>query len=123
MSIEEEQLVLPTRPPNRSADRITEILIIKATLGIAVQFVRLADGIPPRTARYHVSRAVQLIRAALGDSTDLQAAGAAILGLVIRHQHLYFGDGFDVHLQKNSVVAGIHCRNAVHHDVVVAAAS
>ena len=123
VAVEEEQLVVAARPADRAADRIPEILFAQHRLRIAVQDVGPAVGVPVRVPEHAVDRAAEPVGAALGHGRDLQAARAAVFRLVARGEDLHFRDRLDVHLQQDPVVAGIHRRDAVHHDVVLAASA
>ena len=123
VAVEEEQLVVAARLADRAADRIPEILFAQHRLGIAVEDVGPAVGVPVRVPEHAVDRATEPVGAALGHGRDLQAARASVFGLVARGEDLHFRDRLDVHLQQDPVVAGIHRRDAVHHDVVLAAAA
>ena len=70
-----------------------------------------------------VAGTAEPVGAALGDRRDLQAARPAELGLIALREDLDFGDRLDVHVQHLAVVAGVHRRDAVHHDVVLAGAA
>ena len=122
VTVEEEQLVVAARPADRAADRVAQILFVQLRLRVAVEERGAADRIPLRAAKDVVRRSPEAVRAALGDGADLDAARAAVLRLVVRDEHLDFRDRLDVHLEEDTVVAGVHRGHSVHHDVVVAAA-
>ena len=62
------------------------------------------------------------VGAALGHGRDLQPARSSVFRLVSGGEHFHFRDRLDVHLEHLPVVAGVHRRDTVHHDVVLPAA-
>ncbi len=122
LGVEEEQLVVAARLPDRTADRETPVPLPQRRLRIAVEDVGPAVGVPVRVAFDVVERAAILIGAALGDRGHLQAARPPVLGLITRREYLDLGDRLDVDGDHQTVAARLHRRHAVHHEVVGAAA-
>ena len=123
VTVEEEQLVVAARLADRPADRVAEILFLQHGLGVAVEHVRPAVGVPVGVAEDAVDRPAEPVRAALGHGGDLQSAGSPVFGLVARREDFDLRDRLHVHLEQDPVVARVHRRDAVHHDVVGAAAA
>ena len=123
MAVEEEQFVLAPGLADRAADRVAEIFFVQHRLGVAVERVRLAVGVPVGFAHHVVERSAEAVGAALGDGGDLQSARSSVFSLVARRKNFDFCDRLDVHLQQHGIAAGVHRRDAVHHDVVRAAAA
>src|SRR5690349_6254600 len=119
MRVEEEQLVRAAGPPDRTTDGVAPVSLHRTSLGNAVFLVGPGVRIPFRVSFDVVYRAVELVRAALGNGGDLHTAGAAIFGLIALGQDLDLGDRVHVRLQHLAVVAGVHDGHAVHHHVVV----
>ena len=116
--VEEEQFVLPAGFADRAANRIAAVVLVREGLGDAVADVRPRVGIPPRVALDVVHRSAELVRSALGHGGDLQPARPAVLRLIAGGEHLDLGDCVHVGLQHLAVVARVHDRHAVHHEVV-----
>jgi hypothetical protein len=119
VTVEEEQLVVPARLADRAADRVAPVVLVVDWFGIAVPLVDPSVGVPAAVALDVVERSAEAVGAALGDRSDLQTGRPAVLGLVALGEDLHFADGLDVHRQHGAVVAGIHGRDAVHHQVVL----
>src|SRR6185436_18833484 len=113
------QLVVAARLADGAADRVAQNLGTGLRLRIAVLLVDPAVLVPIRVGLDVVAGASEPVRSALGHGGDLQAARAAVLGLVALRQNLDLADRVDVHVQHLAVVAGVHRRDAVHHDVVL----
>ena len=115
--IEEKELVVAPRLPDRAADRVAPILLLRDGLRGAVEHVRPAVGVPGGIALHVVDRAAEPVRPALGHRHDLQAAVPPVFGLVARHEELDLGDRLRVHLQHHRVAARVERRDAVHRDI------
>src|SRR5690606_3657676 len=122
-AVEEEQLVVATGTAHRAADRVAPRAVLAHGLRFAVLLARPRVAVPVRVVLDVVDRPVEAVGAALGHGRDLQARRPAVLGLVALRQHLDLGNRLDVHLQHLAVVARVHGRDAVHHDVVLARAA
>ena len=66
---------------------------------------------------------MERVGAALGHGGDLQSARSAVLRLVALREDFHLTDRLDVQVDHLAVVAGVHGRDAVHHDVVLADAA
>jgi hypothetical protein len=80
--VEEEELVVPARLSDRAADRVADLLLLENRFRIAVEDVRLAVRVPVRVAPDVVKGTAEMIRAALADRGDLQAARAPVFRLI-----------------------------------------
>ena len=114
---------MSARLPDWTADRESEVLFLQRRFGIAIDLVRLAVRVPLRIARDVVHRSAEAVRAALGDRGDLHTARAPELSLVTGRENLHLGDRLHVHLEQRTIAARVHRRDAVHHDVGIAAAA
>ena len=123
MRVEEEQVVGPARLADRPAEGIAVGLLRGLRRGIAVLLTHPARGVPVRIREGRVGRAPELVRAALGHRRDLQAARPAEFGLIALRQDLHLANRLDVQVQHLAVVAGVHGRDPVHHDVVLTGAA
>ena len=70
-----------------------------------------------------VERSLEAVRAAAGHGVHLQAARAAVLGLIRRRRDADFLNRFDADARGRTIDAGIHRRRAVDHEVAVTAAA
>ena len=123
LTVEEEQLVSAAWFADRPAHRETPVFFPQHRLRVAVEIIRLAVGVPVGTPLDVVHRSAESVGAALGHRRDVHAARPPVLRLVARREHLDLRDRLHVHLQQRTIAAGVHRRNAVHHDVGIAAAA
>ena len=119
---EEEQLVLAAWLAHRTAHREAPVALLQRRLRIVVEEVGLGVRVPVRVALDVVDRSAEAIGAAAGDGRHLQAARPAELGLVARREHLHLRNRLGVDRDHQSVAARFHRADAVHHEVVRAAA-
>ena len=119
MRVEEEQLVGLSGPSDRPADRVAVGLLRRLELGVAVVRTHPGIRVPVGIRRQSVGGPAKLIRPALRDGGDLQPARSPVFGLVALREDLHLANRLDVEAQHLSVVAGVHRRDAVHHDVVL----
>ena len=127
---EEEQLVLEHADRDRPAEGVAVLLVVErrragVLRGDAAAVARPGVGLQRLVAIEERGVAGEAAAAALGDEADLAAAGAAVLGHVVRGQHLDFLDGVDVlHADDRAGRAGADGDRAVDvDDVLVGAAA
>ena len=96
-----------------------------ADFGFGSPFFWLTQAVrvPVRVGLDVVDRSAEPVGAALGDGRDLQSARPAEFRLIALREDLDLADRLDVHVEHLAVVAGVHGRDAVHHDVVLAGAA
>ena len=125
--VEEEQLVLPARLPDRTADRVPAVVLL-ADRRSGVTVPHVGPGLPvlpvPLVVAIDVvDAATKLVRAALADGRNLNTGRTAVFRLVVRREDLHFGDRLRVHLEQLPVAAGVHRQHAVHRVCVLAVAA
>ena len=123
LAVEEEQLVLAAGFTEGTTHREAPVFFPQHRLRIAVEIVRLAVRVPVRAPLDVVHRSAESVGAALRDRRDVHAARPPVLGLIAGREHLDLRDRLHVHLQQRPIAAGVHRRDAVHHDVGIAAAA
>ena len=123
VGVEEEQLVVPARLAYGTTDRVPVDVALVGRLRVAVLRVDPAVLVPVRVDLDVVGRSAETVRAGLRDGRDLEAARPSVFRLIPLREHLDLGDRLDVHVEHLAVVAGVHRRDAVHHDVVLADAA
>ncbi len=121
--IVEEQFVVATGLADRAAHRVAVDVALVDRFGVAVLLVHPAVLVPVGVDLVVVGRSAEAIRAGLRDGRDLNTARPSVLRLVALRQHLDLGDRLDVHVEHRAVVARVHGRDAVHHDVVLSDAA
>src|SRR5205807_10601054 len=89
---EEEQLVLRVdfRYENRSADRVSGVVVPEKLTGQAFGIVQPAIGVEAVVAVIPIAAAVKLVCAALCDHRDLRSGIAAVFGLIDSRENLEF---------------------------------
>ena len=125
VGVEEEQLVVAAGLADRAADHVAPVARLVHGPGLAVQPRLPGVRVPVRVPLVIVELSAEAVRAAARDRRDLQAARAAVLGLIPGGEQLDLGDrGLrEVQTAHDAVVAGVDGGNAVDHDVVLTAAA
>ena len=111
LGVEEEQLVAAARLADGTADRIPPVALPRGRSsdrrsGCSSWLLAFQSELRSTSYSEPRNRLVPLFVTA----RDLQPARAAVLGLVVRDEHLDLGDRLDVDVDERAVAAGVHRR-------------